>query len=77
MLLVSTKSLAGPLVPSKRPLCGGKALETGRGRMVMLKNFECESGDWCKGAKLAALCVGMSAYSEKSGLVKLGNRFRV
>ncbi len=26
--------------------------------------------------KLAALCVGVSAYSEKSGLVKLGNPVR-
>jgi hypothetical protein len=44
--------------------------------MVMVKSFECESGDGWKGAKLAALCVGVSAYSEKSELKKLGNAVR-
>ena len=44
--------------------------------MVMVKSFECESGDGWKGAKLTALCVGVSAYSEQSKLSWLGNAVR-
>ncbi len=43
---------------------------------VTVKSFEGESGDGWKGAKLAALCVGVSAYSERSTLSWLGNAVR-
>jgi hypothetical protein len=45
-------------------------------RMGIVESFEGESGDGCKGAKLAALCVGVSAYSEQSKLSWLGNAGR-
>ena len=44
--------------------------------IVVVESFEGESGDGWKGAKLAALCVGVSAYSERSALRKLGNAGR-